>query len=149
MIKVAVTGHRPPRIRWQEQEIRNWIKEMLINLKACYKDICLLDGMAQGVDQIAAQEAISNGIPLKCCYAYRRKLTELEKYIILAADEIDWGYETYPGKHAYLERDRRMVEDCDILLVVWDGIESGGAYDTYKYAQEKGKKIMLYPWGLE
>ena len=33
-----------------------------------------------------------------------------------------------------------MVDDCDILLVVWDGIEVGGSYLTYKYAKEKGKK---------
>ena len=147
MVRIAITGHRPPRLKGQEQEVRNWIKEQLINLKACYKDIVLLSGMAQGVDQIAAQEAISNGVPLKCYYAYRRKLAELEKYIVYAADEVIWLYDEYPGKHAYLDRDRRMVEDCDILLVVWDGIETGGAYETYKYAQELGKKIFkFHPW---
>lgn len=149
MVKIAVTGHRPPRIRGQEQEIKNWLKELLMNLKACYKDVILLDGMAQGVDQIAATIAFSQGIPLKCYFAYKHDLNKAEQEFAEIAEEIDWGYDEYPGKHAYLDRDRRMVEDCDILLAVWDGVESGGTYYTYNYAQELGKKVFrFHPWRL-
>ena len=148
-MKIAVTGHRDVRLGGQKEEVKMWLKEQLINLKACYKDICLYDGMAKGVDQIAAQTAISLGVPLECFFAYRRKLNDFEQHLIENADSITWLYDEYPGKYAYLERDRRMVDECDMLLVVWDGIETGGTYYTYKYAQEKGKKILMYAWRLK
>ena len=39
-----------------------------------------------------------------------------------------------------------MVDDCDLLLVVWDGKPWGGTYLTYKYAVEEDKDILIYPW---
>lgn len=144
--KIAVTGHRTARLQNKQEEVREWIKEQLINLKACYKDIELLDGMAKGVDQIAALVAINLGIPVKCYFPYKHKLSELESYIAAVAEEIDWGYDEYPGKHAYIERDRRMVDDCDVLLVVWDGKEEGGTYYTYEYAKQEKKNVLRYRW---
>ena len=38
-----------------------------------------------------------------------------------------------------------MVDDCDLLLVVWDGKPFGGTYITYQYALEEGKNILIYP----
>ena len=40
-------------------------------------------------------------------------------------------------------RDRRLVDDCDVLLAVWDGIRVGGTWDTIKYAQENRKRIIF------
>ena len=60
-IKVAVTGHRPERIRGQEKSIEYWLEGQIKNLLACYDKVVLIDGMAQGVDQIAALAAINNG----------------------------------------------------------------------------------------
>ena len=60
-IKVAVTGHRLERIKGQEKNIEFWLIEQIKNLLACYDRVILIDGMAQGVDQIAALAAIKNG----------------------------------------------------------------------------------------
>lgn len=60
-IKVAVTGHRLERIRGQEKNIEYWLEGQIKNLLACYDRVILIDGMAQGVDQIAALAAIKNG----------------------------------------------------------------------------------------
>lgn len=146
-MKVAITGHRPVRMDGQEQRIKFWIEEQLKNLKACYKDIELLDGMAAGVDQIAAKIAINNGVSLKCYFPYRYKLKGELSDIAASADELIWCSENYTGKNVYLDRDRRIVEECDVLLVVWDGKPEGGTYYTYKYAKELGKNIFIYPWG--
>lgn len=147
-MKIAITGHRSVRLNGQEEKVRLWIKEQLINFRACYKEIELLNGMAKGVDQIAAQEAINLGIPLICLFPYRRKLNEFEELIVAEAAKIIWVSDVYIGKNVYFERDRRMVNECDVLLVVWDGIKTGGTYYTYKHAQALGKKLILYPWGL-
>ena len=40
-------------------------------------------------------------------------------------------------------RECLRVDDCDMLLAIWDGIRVGGTWDTIKYAQENRKKIIF------
>ena len=40
-------------------------------------------------------------------------------------------------------RDRRMIDDCDVLLAVWDGVRVGGTWDAIKYAKEQRKQIIF------
>lgn len=75
MFKIGVTGHRPMRIKGKEEKIKNWLEIQLKNLKSCYDKVCLIDGMAQGVDQMAAFIALANGIELKCYFAYKPLFT--------------------------------------------------------------------------
>ena len=42
-------------------------------------------------------------------------------------------------------RDEYMVEHCDILLAVWDGINIGGVWSTIQYAKKLGKPIIYFP----
>ena len=39
-------------------------------------------------------------------------------------------------------RDRFMVDNCDILLAIWDGIRAGGVWSTIQYAKSQGKPIV-------
>ena len=39
-----------------------------------------------------------------------------------------------------------MVDDCDVLIVVWDGKPWGGTYYTYQYALDRNRKIIMFPW---
>lgn len=99
--------------------------------------------MARGVDQIAAVTALNKGVGVRCYYAFPRKFTDLEDYVLVNAEVTRFEQDKYsPG--VYLTRDRRIVDDCDVLLVVWDGVKSGGTYYTYKYALEKGKKVEVF-----
>lgn len=41
----------------------------------------MLNGMAKGVDQMAALVAIRLDIPVECYFGYRHKLNPLEEYI--------------------------------------------------------------------
>lgn len=141
-MKIAVTGHRPKRLNGQEKEVAEWLRE---RLKEYGTGSTLICGMAQGVDQIAALVAIEEDIPLSCYFAYRRDLHPAEEYFVDNAAEVRYvSEEFYHGVH--IDRDRRMVNDCDLLLVVWDGIKKGGTYQTYEYAKKKGKKIVMYDW---
>ena len=145
MIKVAVTGHRPERIKGREDDIKYWLEGQIKNLKACYDDVVLIDGMAQGVDQMAALAALKVGAQVSCYFPYRRKLYGVQEYIVENAKECKYIYEKFQPE-CYKDRDHRMVDDCDMLIVVWDGKEYGGTYDTYCYALNKGKDVLIYPW---
>ena len=66
---IAVTGHRPQRLKGQEKMIAEWAEKQLIRLQPSV----IYDGMAQGVDQIIAIVAKKLGIPIICCYAFPKK----------------------------------------------------------------------------
>ena len=142
-MKIGVTGHRPERIKGQEKEIKNWIEKNLENFKMRDDHIILISGMAQGVDQIAAYSALKMGVDLWCYFPYKRKLYDVESYLAENAMKIRYEQEKW-SRSCYTLRDRRIVDDCDLLLVVWDGIKAGGAWYTYNYARGIKKDILLY-----
>ena len=144
VFKVAITGHRMERIKWHAKEIECWIKSQLKNLQEVYGNVVLIDGMADGVDQMAAFTAIKLGVPVYCYFPYKGKMNRAQTYIADNAAGIRYVCDEYQDE-CYFERDRRMVNDCDLLLVVWDGIESGGTWYTYNYARQRGKEILRYP----
>ena len=141
-MKIAITGHRPERLLSREGEVKEWVRESIRK----YKGSDFLCGMARGVDQIGALAAIAEKIKLHCYFPYKHKLSDMEQFLVDKADEVIWCEDKYSGPDCYFKRDRRMVDDCDLLLVVWDGIKSGGTYYTYKYAVEQGKDVVIFPW---
>ena len=143
MVKIGVTGHRPERLEKlaEVSKITDWLD--LQFYEHAGDDFILITGMAQGVDQIAAHEALLYGGRIWCYYPYRRKLHEFVDYLNSKADKIRYEYEKYVPQ-CYIDRDRRIVDDCDILFAVWDGIKSGGTWQTIKYAREKGKQIVYF-----
>lgn len=140
-MRIAVTGHRPERLKDQQEEVKKWLSEQL-NKYDCTEAI---SGMAQGADQIFAQAAIEKNIPLICCYPYRKNFFHQEEQKILnKAEDIKFISEAYTGNRVYWFRDKYMVDNCDLLLAVWDGIKAGGTWLTINYAQKIGKPIIYY-----
>ena len=39
------------------------------------------------------------------------------------------------------KRNRYMVDNSDIVLAIWNGKETGGTWNTIKYARSKNKEI--------
>lgn len=141
-MKVAITGHRPVRIAGKEQEIKSWISEYLstIDCTEAYS------GMAQGTDQIFAKVVEDLGIPLICCYPYKRssfhpaeiKINDKAKDVRFISDEY--------SKKSYWIRDKYMVDNCDVLLAVFDGEQVGGTWITVQYAEKIGKPVIYFKW---
>ena len=136
---LAVTGHRPERLRGQEKMIKEWAVEQLTRLQPSV----IYDGMAQGTDQIVATAAKELGIPIICCYAFPRKSYHPTEEWIMENNLTFFTRLTY-SKDAYLIRDKYMVDCADALLCVWDGIGSGGTFFTRNYALQKNKMIIDY-----
>lgn len=144
-LRIAVTGHRPNRIFGREQDIENWIRKELkrINCIEAYS------GMAQGTDQIFAKIAEELGIPLICCYPYKRYSFHLEEEEInVKAKDVRFISDAY-SKQSFWIRDKYMVDNCDLLFAVFDGVKNGGTWITVKYAEKIGKPIIYYDWRTE
>ena len=80
----------------------------------------IITGGAVGIDAIAEQ------------YADRRKISKL----ILRP-----RYDLY-GKGGPLKRNEKMVELCDMALVIWDGKSRGAKY-TIECAKRMGKTVRV------
>lgn len=142
-MKVAITGHRPKRLSVPEESIYQWVTEKLKELK-CTEAI---SGMALGTDIIFAKAAMDLGVPLKCYFPYKKKrYSKDEKLISDYADDIKYFSESY-GNRCYFDRDRALVDDCDVLLAVFDnnGFWGGTAY-TVQYALDNNRTIIFYPF---
>jgi len=141
-MKVAITGHRPARIAGKEQEIKSWISEYLSTID-CTK---AYSGMAQGTDQIFAKVVEDLGIPLICCYPYKRvSFHPAEIEINDKAEDVRFISDEY-SKKSYWIRDKYMVDNCDVLLAVFDGEQVGGTWITIQYAEKIGKPVIYFKW---
>ena len=142
-MKIAITGHRPGRIVGEEQHIKKWIADCLTKMKCSEA----YSGMAMGTDQIFATVAEEMEIPLICCYPYRRdRFHPIEQRINARAKDVRFISEEY-SKKSYWIRDKYMVDNCDVLLAVFDGEKVGGTWITVDYAQRIGKPVVFYEFG--
>jgi uncharacterized phage-like protein YoqJ len=137
---VAGTGHRPNKlggfnnvaylrlVAIAERWIRNNNPSKIIS------------GMAQGWDQALAQAAVNCGIPFICALPFKGQENKWsyksQRYynkLLSKADEViyvcDEGYEPYKMQI----RNEWMVDNCDIVLAMWDGT-TGGTLNCLKYA---------------
>lgn len=80
----------------------------------------IITGGADGIDTVAEK------------YADQKHLSK----VILRPQ-----YDLY-GRYAPLKRNEKMVELCDMALIVWDGCSRGTRY-TINYAEKMGKKVIL------
>lgn len=140
MKTVMVTGHRPQRLQGQEKEISKWFNDKIKELNPSVA----VSGMAAGADQIWAMAVLDNYIPLECYIPYKRQFYHpQEEYITGRASAIKFICEEF-SKESYTIRDKAMVDNSDIVLAVWDGVKTGGTWNTIKYAREQGKEIYFY-----
>ena len=140
---VGITGHRPERLGNNWPIVERWIAEKLEEYKTRGERVSLITGMARGVDQIAATTAINAGVGVRCYYPFPHKFSDLEDYVLVNAEVTRFEQDKY-SSGVYFKRDRRIVDDCDILFAVWDGIKNGGTWQTIKYAREKKKQIVYF-----
>ena len=80
----------------------------------------IITGGADGIDTLAEQ------------YADQKRMSKL----ILRP-----RYDLY-GRSTPLKRNEKMVELCDMALIIWDGCSKGTKH-TLNYAQKIGKKVIL------
>ena len=154
MAKVAITGHRPTYFPCGYNEQDPWILNLRERLSGWLKvnDVeLMIDGMALGFDQIAVEEAIKLKIPFDAYIPFKGQgknwpLKSREKYnnLLGYARRSVLVSEEYSNE-AFFKRDERMVDDCDLVLALWNPeAQKGGTFHTVSYAKSKGKEIVNF-----
>ena len=127
-MKLGITGSRTitqfdfmPYFMMKDKDFRAFCRKHGL----CRREITkVISGGARGIDSIAFQTAASAGIRNQQFLPERNK---------------------FPGKlvlKAFQERNKQIVDSCDILLAVWDG-KSRGTKNTLAYARRVNKPAFL------
>ena len=157
---IALSGHREKRLNLplsikdkQWTDILNWLKETITNIinEHPNEEIICYSGLACGSDMAFACAVIDlkkQGYNIKLhgiapCNNYNCSDPNY-KYVYRNCDNvIDIHDEWIKGCDT--DRDNYMLEHCDILIVIYDKIRTGGVYNIIKNAEKINKPIIYCP----
>lgn len=150
-IKVATTAHRPHKLNNEydhigpcSEYVRKEYRKKLISSKATIA----ITGMAIGGDTLFALEALDLGLKVWAAIPFDgqekkwpRKSQDLYNKI-LSNPLVTSFYISEPGyaNYKFQVRNEWMVDECDLLVAVYDGT-TGGTHNTVKYAEKVGKPL--------
>jgi uncharacterized phage-like protein YoqJ len=145
MLRVAITGHRPPKIGGYDPDtpLRKWVREQLRKTLDEIRPNLAYSGMALGTDQDFAEIVLEMGIPLIVVLPFRGqedswpeqaqfhywRLVHQARQVITVCEP---GYAAWKMQR----RNERLVDEIEdgTLIAVWDG-STGGTANCVKYAQ--------------
>jgi len=150
-MNIAFTGHRPHKLGGYDNEtnkrtdILDKIEKYISEEK--FKDITFISGMALGVDQWIAEFAIAHYINFKAYIPFKGQESVWQKQdqehyyeLLKYAESIKYVCEGGYAAWKLQKRNVAMVNDCDLLIAIWDG-SSGGTANCVKYAEKINKTI--------
>ena len=150
---IAVTGHRPSKLGNEYDLVGKYsdhIRKRLQDVINEYNPESIISGMALGVDTIWAKLGISNNLrviaAIPCLnqgniWAKIAKATYKE---ILDHPFVTSHYVSDSEFTMYCMQNRNkwMVDNCDLLVGVWDGT-SGGTKNCIDYARKKKTSVLI------
>lgn len=116
--------------------------------------------LAAGADQRFAEMALSRGGKLYVVVpssGYESSMASREdrsrfRQMLSAASTVERLDYPRPSEEAFFAAGRRVVDICDVLVALWDGLPArgvGGTADVVSYAQSVGKSVdVVWPEGL-
>ena len=148
-MKVAGTGHRPEKLGGYSKDIFNSLVLIAEKSLKSLKPTKVISGMALGWDQALAQASINLNIPLIAAIpftnqdkvwidsskTYYKELLSKASEIVNVSNDNDYNI-----KYMQL-RNEWMVDNCDVLLAMFDGT-NGGTANCINYAEQKKKTII-------
>jgi uncharacterized phage-like protein YoqJ len=160
-VRVAWSGHRPELFARPDQA-RQVVEQETGRLAAQYGgELVVLSGGQRGVDLWAASAARTHSLRLELLLptpvaAFSAhwlpddavELAEAAEYAstvrVFGADAAD--------PSSYEARNQALAAECDLLVVIWTGLEQGGTFFTLTKARALGKEIRehrLEPSGYQ
>ena len=167
MIKIGVTGHRSLNKKFISHYKLELFNKLSL-LQQRHNDIIIYSALADGADRLIIEQAIKLNIdfivilPMKI-ECYKNDFTfdselEFNKLLVKAKNIIEIPLATNStlnsiqnyGYHRDLQYEKagRFISDnCDILITLWDGIDTylkGGTSETIKYYCSKPEYILYH-----
>lgn len=129
-----------------------WIRSTLEAILTNRQPELGLTSLAAGADQLFAEVLVSRGIPFDVvipCANYELAFQEpnIAVYYALrvkARNQFTLPF-SGPSESAFMAAGQQIVDDCDLLISVWDGEPSrglGGTADIVAYALRSGREVV-------
>ena len=148
-MKLGFTGHRRQRLTQYTKDVDSRLYDLAKQVLIKYQPTEVISGMALGWDMAVANAAKSLDIPLIAMipfYGFSNNWHFRDRVIFDALIE----YADNNGKVIYVndpgyavwklhKRNESIVDRCDLLIALWDGVEKGGTYECIKYASKVDK----------
>lgn len=139
-MKLAGTGHRPNKLGGYEVEASMKVAQLANMVLEYYSPTLVISGMAQGWDQALAQAAYDRKIPFHAYIPF-----EGQEYVWPSVSR--YYYRALLAKAALVKvcspgdyspramqvRNQAMVNDCDLLIALWNNTP-GGTANCLQYA---------------
>lgn len=155
----CITGHRPKNLPWGYgkdcAEYDEYYESLYYIVSTLIEEgyTAFISGMALGVDLdfaeliIHLREEYELPITLECAlpcenqtFRWSEGMKALYNSILEKANKVTLVSKGYnPG--VMQKRNEYMVDHSDCVIAVWNGIESGGTWNTVSYARTKNKRI--------
>lgn len=152
IFRVGATGHRDLS-KFDAILLFERIANELLQLKEKKNRVQLICSIAAGADQLCAQIGLALGYELICplpFQQYRNDFSgdELEVYDALLKQASEWIVvaDGLDRNAAYLSAGKHVVDHCDVLIAVWDGLPQQSSCGTEKivtYAKERGVETHI------
>jgi hypothetical protein len=157
MTALGVTGHQtiPPDAR---EVLVSAVQDILRDADSPLR---AFTSLAAGADQLVATELLRAGGRLHVIvpsrnyeqtFAAREDLACFRSLLDAAHAVTRLDY-AEPSEEAFLAAGKSVVDNCDVLLAVWDGKPArglGGTADVVRYARDTGKAVsIVWPDGID
>lgn len=157
-LRVMVTGHRPQKLGGfrpgnpTERWVRGALQSTLETLKARYGDrpgyLIIVSGMALGVDQWWAEEALALGLPVVAAVPFEGQESQWPEAaqqhyrdLLAQCDRVEYvcdpGYEPWKMQ----ARNVWMIDYTGLVVAVWDG-SPGGTKNTVDEVMRRGQGFI-------
>lgn len=155
------TGHRPKSLPWGYNEEGISCSIFKRKLKKTIEKLMdegvthFISGMAMGVDLIAAEIIIEfkkqyDNVSLEAAIPCKNQtkgwsFEYIERYnnILEYCDKVTYVSDIYTYD-CMLKRNRYMVDNCDVVIAVWNGVNRSGTGSTINYAQKQDKRVIIF-----
>lgn len=160
-MRIGVTGHQhiPERAR---EYVRRGLDAFLAAYEGRGLAVMGLSSLAWGSDQLFAAAMLNAGHGLRAIIPSRGYESTFDRRglaayrTLLAGAERTAGVVTLdypePSGEAFLAAGMRVVDDCDLLVALWDGQPAtgkGGTGDAVAYARSQGRPVtVIWPEGV-
>lgn len=148
----AATGHRPSSLGGFAPEAARRLADFATDVLSKLRATSVITGMALGWDQAVARACIRLGIPFCAavpCDDHDSEWSPVQREsygkMLMRAYRV---HVVSPGTYAAWKmhaRNEFMVDSCDRVLALWNGIRKGGTFGCVTYA-EKVKRPVKNVW---
>ena len=157
ILTLGITGRRPKYFPWGYNESDQRCVELKSILRGKIVEaidegyVRFASGVALGTDTYFSEEVLNlkkdypqieliSYVPFPDQANYWNPEAKRRYKYILDNSQVVTISDHYSNR-VFIDRDKRLVDDCDKILAVWDNLKNGGTWDTIEYAEVRGKIV--------